>query len=109
MVHFRSTHRELLQKFGIAWHYQSPISGTLIAQDDDQDMGRCTSRSTRSLNKTLIRSDSYTGLSASSFPLEVLRANAWSPHLVAADGYGRGRVWMAGDAVHQFIPTGGYG
>ena len=30
-------------------------------------------------------------------------------HLVVAAGYGRGRVWMAGDSVHQFIPAGGYG
>jgi hypothetical protein len=41
--------------------------------------------------------------------MEVLQANAWSPHLVVTSGSGRGRVWMAGDAVHQLIPTGGYG
>jgi hypothetical protein len=28
---------------------------------------------------------------------------------VVADNYGAGRVWMAGDSTHQFIPTGGYG
>ncbi|WP_052816704.1 FAD-dependent monooxygenase [Sphingobium fuliginis] len=39
----------------------------------------------------------------------MIQANPWSPHLVLANGYGRGRVWMAGDAVHQVIPTGGYG
>jgi hypothetical protein len=33
MVHFRSPAREMLQRWGIAWHYQSQ-RGTLIAQDD---------------------------------------------------------------------------
>ena len=33
MVHFRSSARNVLQRWGIAWHYQSP-RGTLIAQDD---------------------------------------------------------------------------
>lgn len=28
---------------------------------------------------------------------------------MVANGYGRGRVWLGGDAVHQYIPTGGYG
>jgi 2-polyprenyl-6-methoxyphenol hydroxylase-like FAD-dependent oxidoreductase len=108
MVHFRSTHRELLQKFGIAWHYQSPISGTLIAQDDDQIWTLhepIALESEQSIDPVQLV---YRSLGVE-FPLEVLQANAWSPHLVAADGYGRGRVWMAGDAVHQFIPTGGYG
>jgi hypothetical protein len=26
-----------------------------------------------------------------------------------ADGYGKGRIWLAGDAVHLVIPTGGLG
>ncbi|MGH8595358.1 MAG: FAD-dependent monooxygenase, partial [Gammaproteobacteria bacterium] len=33
MVHFRSDARDLLQRFGPTWHYQSPL-GTLIAQND---------------------------------------------------------------------------
>jgi len=28
--------------------------------------------------------------------MEVLQANPWSPHLVLANGYGRGRVWRLG-------------
>ncbi|SEO51268.1 FAD binding domain-containing protein [Rhodospirillales bacterium URHD0017] len=33
MIHFRSDARDILQAFGIAWHYQT-ARGTLIAQDD---------------------------------------------------------------------------
>jgi 2-polyprenyl-6-methoxyphenol hydroxylase-like FAD-dependent oxidoreductase len=41
--------------------------------------------------------------------VEPLYVGAWTPHLVVADKYSRGRVFMAGDATHQYIPTGGFG
>ena len=34
LIHFRSSAHDVLQHFGVAWHYQSP-KGTLIAQNDD--------------------------------------------------------------------------
>ena len=40
---------------------------------------------------------------------EILVANAWTPHFVVAERYGTGRVLLAGDAAHQYVPTGGYG
>jgi 2-polyprenyl-6-methoxyphenol hydroxylase-like FAD-dependent oxidoreductase len=108
MVHFRSRARELL-RFGAAWHYQSPAGGTLIAQDDDE-VWTLHSLLPESIDPPKIdpRQLLFDALGRE-FPVEILRANAWSPHLVVAEGYGRGRVWMGGDAVHQFIPTGGYG
>jgi len=33
----------------------------------------------------------------------------WKQNLLLADSYGRGRVFLAGDAVHLVIPTGGLG
>jgi 2-polyprenyl-6-methoxyphenol hydroxylase-like FAD-dependent oxidoreductase len=109
MVHFRSSCRELLQRFGVAWHYQSPVGGSLVAQDD---------RETWTLHIPLRKSVDASSIQplemvhqclGREFPLEVLQSNLWRPHLVSATGYGRGRIWMAGDAVHQYIPTGGYG
>jgi len=41
--------------------------------------------------------------------LKVLHVNTWRPHLLVADRYRVGRVFMAGDAVHLVIPTGGLG
>ena len=108
MIHFRSTERDLLQRWGVAWHYQSPL-GTMIAQNDDdiwtvhvpvfpgQD-------STKLDPRALV--EAYAGRP---FPFEILVANAWTPHLLVAESYGRGRVLLAGDSAHQFIPTGGYG
>jgi 2-polyprenyl-6-methoxyphenol hydroxylase-like FAD-dependent oxidoreductase len=40
---------------------------------------------------------------------EMLYVGEWRQNLLLADGYGRGRVFLAGDAVHLMIPTGGLG
>jgi len=40
---------------------------------------------------------------------EMLSCAPWRQNLLLADGYGKGRVLLAGDAVHLVIPTGGLG
>lgn len=40
---------------------------------------------------------------------DMLYVGQWKQNLLLADSYGRGRVFMAGDAVHLVIPTGGLG
>ena len=108
MTHFRSDERALLQRWGTAWHYQSPL-GTLIAQND-RDLWTLHSRAPDDSEledvdpAILLRTFIGTGIS---HRVEV--ANRWSPHLLVADSYRAGRVFLAGDAVHQYIPTGGYG
>jgi 2-polyprenyl-6-methoxyphenol hydroxylase-like FAD-dependent oxidoreductase len=42
-------------------------------------------------------------------PYESLYVGEWKQNLLLADGYGAGRVFLAGDAVHLVIPTGGLG
>jgi 2-polyprenyl-6-methoxyphenol hydroxylase-like FAD-dependent oxidoreductase len=44
-------------------------------------------------------------------PIEVewLGSSIWTRRSVVADSYGRGRVFLAGDAVHQLSPTGALG
>ncbi|WP_333821705.1 FAD-dependent oxidoreductase [Pinisolibacter sp.] len=43
-------------------------------------------------------------------PVEVLSRDAWiAGRMLVADRYRRGRVFLAGDAVHLFTPTGGMG
>jgi 2-polyprenyl-6-methoxyphenol hydroxylase-like FAD-dependent oxidoreductase len=109
MTHFRSDARALLQRFGIAWHYQGPY-GTLIAQND-VDVWTLQSRFPPGVEDpgevdphALIRAFAGTG-----FPYEILVANHWHPHLLVAERYASRRVLLAGDAAHQYIPTGGYG
>jgi hypothetical protein len=42
-------------------------------------------------------------------PFEMLSVNEWTQHLLCADRYADGRVFIAGDAAHLLIPTGGLG
>jgi 2-polyprenyl-6-methoxyphenol hydroxylase-like FAD-dependent oxidoreductase len=43
------------------------------------------------------------------FDFEVRNATVWKLHLLLAERYREGRVFLAGDAVHLVIPTGGLG
>ena len=108
-VQFRTQAKDLMQRFGIAWHYQAPAHGTLIAQDDDQ-IWTIGSPLPEGVDPASIVPEQFVfDALGAEFPMEVMMANPWKPHLVVAGSYGRGRVWMAGDSVHQYIPTGGYG
>jgi 2-polyprenyl-6-methoxyphenol hydroxylase-like FAD-dependent oxidoreductase len=42
-------------------------------------------------------------------PFETLYVGEWKQNLLLADNYGDGRVFIAGDAAHLVIPTGGLG
>ena len=40
---------------------------------------------------------------------EILSVQDWSPRQLVAPSYGTSRVFLAGDACHLFVPTGGFG
>lgn len=108
MVHFRSTAVDILQRFGIAWHYQTG-KGVIVAQDDKEYwtlhvfLAPGTDES-KIDPRALV--EEWVGCK---FDFEVVVANPWSAHYLVAEEYSVGRVFMAGDACHQFMPTGGYG
>jgi 2-polyprenyl-6-methoxyphenol hydroxylase-like FAD-dependent oxidoreductase len=45
----------------------------------------------------------------SDIPFETRSVNEWTQHLLCADRYSSGRAFIAGDAAHLVIPTGGLG
>jgi 2-polyprenyl-6-methoxyphenol hydroxylase-like FAD-dependent oxidoreductase len=45
----------------------------------------------------------------SEIAFETLSVNEWTQHLLCADRYRAGRAFIAGDAAHLVIPTGGLG
>lgn len=108
MIHFRSRDIGLLQRFGVAWHYQSP-KGTLIAQDD-RETWTLHARFPKARDPATVdpRRTLFDFLGAE-IDCDIRVANPWTPHLLLADRYRHGRVFLAGDAAHQYIPTGGYG
>ena len=99
----------MLQRWGIAWHYQSPVHGTMICQDDKEIW---TLHAILPDGLDAADADPKALLFAflgTEIDCEVLQANGWMSHMLLADSYGGGRVFLAGDSAHQFVPTGGYG
>ena len=108
MVHFKSPRKDLLMRWGPAWHYQSAY-GTLIAQNDE-DLWTLHARFPQGATiDSFDPSELITKFVGQAIEHEVLVANPWVPHLLVADAYQQGRVFLVGDAAHQYIPTGGYG
>jgi len=108
MIHFRSDARDILQAFGVAWHYQT-ARGTLIAQDD-KDTWTLQTRPPPGVDVPNLDPDAVLeAWVGRPFAREILVANPWFTHLLLAERYRGGRVFLAGDSAHQYIPTGGYG
>jgi 2-polyprenyl-6-methoxyphenol hydroxylase-like FAD-dependent oxidoreductase len=108
MVHFRSQDRAVVQRWGATWHYQSG-SGTLIAQNDD-DIYTLQAWLIPGLDlESKAPEEVLEGWVGGPFQYEILQANPWTANFVVAQQYRKGRVLLAGDSAHQFIPTGGYG
>lgn len=42
-------------------------------------------------------------------PFEILSVQPWRAHALVAERYRHGRYFLAGDAAHLFVPTGGFG
>ncbi len=108
LIHFKSAAREILNPWGVAWHLQTPV-GSLVAQDDDDTWTLHIVLPPGTEESTLVAADMLREFVGKDFDFEILVESIWSPRLVIADSYRQGRVFMAGDAVHQVIPSGGYG
>ncbi|KAL4903193.1 hypothetical protein BDW74DRAFT_180060 [Aspergillus multicolor] len=126
LIHFKSKDLSRIQKQGQFWHLFFPnaagdggsIKGAVIAQDEidtwtvhrfmkpDVDHAQLSSEE--------IVYDLLGGMSGQPFPIkidEVLVRSTWTPNVALARSYAgpKHRIFIAGDACHQTVPTGGYG
>lgn len=108
MIHFHSTDMEILGKFGAAYHLQTGF-GTLIAQNGKDIWTLHVVQPPETDLEAIKPTELLEQFAGTEFDYEILVANHWTPHLVVAEEYRNKRVLLAGDAAHQFIPTGGYG
>lgn len=109
MIHFTSPEKELLERFGEAWHIQSPTGETIISQNDKDTWTLHTAiREGEDIDKIDPKQKLFNFVGRE-FECTVTIANAWTPRLCVVDKFGEGRAWMAGDAVRQVTPAGGYG
>jgi len=122
LVHFKSKDLSTLHKQGQFWHIfflqQSGLfSGAIIAQDE---VDTWTTHMFLPLDVDASQIDSHQavydvlGGSHGSYPIaidEILVRSVWRPNIAVARKWAgnHGRVFIAGDAAHQLIPTGGYG
>jgi 2-polyprenyl-6-methoxyphenol hydroxylase-like FAD-dependent oxidoreductase len=109
LIHFTSPDRQLLERFGTAWHTQSPEGWTLISQNDRDTWTLHTLLGAGVDAEALDPKQFLFARLGIEFDCDIIVANAWRPRLSLADSYGRGRVWLAGDSAHQVVPAGGYG
>ncbi|WP_217575555.1 FAD-dependent monooxygenase [Streptomyces sp. GbtcB7] len=109
LVHFTTSDTEILNRFGTVWHLQSPAGWTVISQNDGDTFTLHAPLGMRTDADRIDPREFVHERLGRRFEMDVLVANAWTPRLTVADSFGRGRVWLAGDAVHQVTPTGGYG
>ena len=110
MVHFQSDDRRTLQKHGQFWHVFGSRGLGLIAQDESTHwtahafLGPGDDPASQPPEDVVAdRLGARVDIS------RVLLTSSWRPQMLLADSYGTSRVLLAGDAVHQVFPTGGYG
>jgi len=109
-IHFKSSDLALFERFGgHTWHLQLANGTTVIAQNDSDTWTMHLLPDLYPGIEDADPKDVLYKILGCEFDCEVLVSNRWYPQLALADNFGSGRVWLAGDAVRQVIPTGGYG
>lgn len=112
-VHFKSADRETLQRFGQFWHLflATEIGRVALVAQDEVDTWTMQASVPDGVTKDDIDPvDFLRARTQSSLAVDrILHHTLWRPQALVADRYQDRRVFIAGDAAHQFIPTGGYG
>ncbi|KAH7085238.1 FAD binding domain-containing protein [Paraphoma chrysanthemicola] len=117
LVHFKSRDLTKLHRHGQFWHIFFSSGGVIISQDEVDTW------TTHLLVPLGVKAEDLDakkavyevlGGSLGPYPIEIdeiLVNSVWRPNICVAEKYASShqRVFLAGDAAHQNIPTGGYG
>jgi 2-polyprenyl-6-methoxyphenol hydroxylase-like FAD-dependent oxidoreductase len=90
---------------GRHYHIADDEFTTIVVQDDTKHFTMSTLVDTRDDPETHFRR--VVGLT--DIDLQTQWTGTWKQHLLLAERYGEGRVFLAGDAAHLVIPTGALG
>jgi 2-polyprenyl-6-methoxyphenol hydroxylase-like FAD-dependent oxidoreductase len=107
-VFFQSEQFARAHKHGVARHYYiaSPIGASIVSQDRPDYYGlHATASAVEGWASERIVAEAV----GAPVAIRVHHAGSWTPRLLVARSYGRNRIFLAGDAAHQYIPTGGFG
>ncbi len=110
-IHLRSGEiRELFPQRAAYWHTwlcRPGFAGLLVAPDahrDDYVLHRASGPGPGETVEQLV--DAALGQQVR---YEIVQSGPWSPQSRVAESFGRGRVFIAGEATHQYLPPGGLG
>ncbi|KAK5998384.1 FAD-dependent monooxygenase apdD [Cladobotryum mycophilum] len=99
LIHFKSKDLTKIHKQGQFWHIFFTSRAFIISQDEVD---------TWTVHKAIPLDADWQSLDPEAVIAEVLGGNI-GPYPIKVDEVPGGRVFLAGDAAHQNIPTGGYG
>ncbi|HEX3550694.1 MAG TPA: FAD-dependent monooxygenase [Candidatus Elarobacter sp.] len=89
---------------GRHYHVVQPLFPFLIVQDSTKHWTlHCQAESDAEMLPIFERAVGF------DTPIRLLSVNPWTQHLLCAQRYREGRAFIAGDAAHLVIPTGGLG
>ncbi|MEV1292693.1 FAD-dependent monooxygenase [Pseudonocardia sp. NPDC049635] len=112
-VHFKSRDLDTLHSHGQFWHtfFVGGGVGAIIAQDEVDTWTLQTTAITDGVaTEDVDKQELLDSVCGRHLEIdEVLQSSIWQANVLVADRYRQGRLFVAGDAAHEFIPTGGYG
>ncbi|MGQ0621408.1 MAG: FAD-dependent monooxygenase [Panacagrimonas sp.] len=111
IIHFRSNAVKALypdsQPYWHTWLSRPGFSGLLVSPDAGKDDWVLhlpyPPRENESLEGVVERA------LGTRLPFKIVQSGPWRPQFLVAKSFGRDRTWIAGDATHQYMPTGGLG
>jgi 2-polyprenyl-6-methoxyphenol hydroxylase-like FAD-dependent oxidoreductase len=112
-VHFKSRDLGTLHAHGQFWHtfFVGGGVGAIIAQDERDTWTLQTSAITDGVRtEDIDKQELLDAVCGRHLEVDqVLQSSVWHANVLVADRYRLDRLFVAGDAAHEVIPTGGYG